>query len=959
MHRKSFRVCPAIGLSIALSLIAMERSAFATLLIVTNFADSGPGTLRERIASANPGDEIHFAGSGPILLNSPLVISNNLQITGPSGSAFRVSGNNTTRVFEINGGTAQIRSLTICDGLAAGATGPAGMNGENATGAGIRIQSEARADLTQCVLSNNLAVGGQGGPEGQFGEAGNGGNGFGGAIRNQGILNLYRCTLVANTALGGLGGVATTGTPGNGGQGWGGAIHSDGNYTIVRCTLLANNAVAGSGDAGPGTGSGGAIYNLGDLEMVSSTIVSNTASGSTFDFGGGMINNGTLKVGDCTIVGNQADFGGGVAGGDYANTIIAGNIAGSGPDVTGTIVSSDFNFVQNTNGMSFTGITTHNIYGQDPLLGPLKDNRALDFEFTPPTMAPLPGSPVLDKGRNYMSADQRLFPRPYDSSVPNALGSNGADIGAVEIRPSTMIVTHTSDSGPGSLRQAIDDNNGLGGGNLILFSSNVTGTITLSGAELTITAPTSIFGPGAKLLTVSGNNSTRVFSVLDGPSEIYGLTISDGLVIGSPGLQGQDGFDGRGAGIYNQAMLSVEECTIRSNRVVGGLGGEGHLGSVGKGGKGMGAAVYNANGALYIEFCVIEGNSSTGGQGGIAASGEAGSGGNALGGAISTGGGTFDMYYCSLMNNVAAGGQGGVGGTPGMGGQGYGAGLYTESPARVRNSTFGSGNAIGGTGLASGPGNGSGYGGGIYNLNDLALSLCTVASNSASGSSFDFGGGIYNVGTLGLTNVTIAGNQADFGGGLHGNATAANSIFAANMATSSDADVSGTINSFDYNLIQSFSGLNIIGATAHVIIGQDPMLGPLADNGGVGPTMALRFGSPAIDKGKIFNFIEDQRGAPRPFDFDSIPNAGGGDGSDIGAFELGMPLLSISRQTSNALLRWPAAYGDFILESTLELPGSSNWTTVTNTPVIGGSPQQYYVTVSSDTENRFFRLKSR
>ena len=39
--------------------------------------------------------------------------------------------------------------------------------------------------------------------------------------------------------------------------------------------------------------------------------------------------------------------------------------------------------------------------------------------------------------------------------------------------------------------------------------------------------------------------------------------------------------------------------------------------------------------------------------------------------------------------------------------------------------------------------------------------------------------------------------------------------------------------------------------------------------------------------------IFDQRGAPRPFDFASIPNAAGGDGSDIGAFELGIPTLGI------------------------------------------------------------------
>ena len=45
-------------------------------------------------------------------------------------------------------------------------------------------------------------------------------------------------------------------------------------------------------------------------------------------------------------------------------------------------------------------------------------------------------------------------------------------------------------------------------------------------------------------------------------------------------------------------------------------------------------------------------------------------------------------------------------------------------------------------------------------------------------------------------------------------------------------------------------------------------------------------GSPAIDQGKSFGRSADQRGRHRPHDFTSIPNAPGGNGSDIGAFEL-------------------------------------------------------------------------
>jgi hypothetical protein len=953
MKTKPIRISRNFCYFSLLGLTLASVPSFGASLLVTNFADSGTGTLRDRIATANPGDTIQIVVHSPIVLSSELVISKNLRIDDFAPPGFKISGNSQTRIFNVVGGSLELHDLTIADGRVAGTNGPAGANGETVYGGAILVANGANLSMDKCVLSNNVAQGGQGGLEGQFGSAGNGGNGFGGAIASFGTMNLVRSMIVANSALGGLGGVAPTGSPGTGGQGWGGAVYSGGVATLSQSTLYLNNAVAGSGGGGPGGASGGGIYNEATMTVSVSTIVSNTATGSTFDFGGGIAHNGSsMTVRDCTIVGNQADFGGGVTGGSFVNTIIAGNVAGTGPDGSGSIQSSGINLIQNTNGMTLSGFLVSSIFGQDPLLGPLQDNGSRDTEFTPPNMMPLPGSPVIDKGAPYYDFDQRLYHRPYDTYIANTAG--GGDIGAIEIQPTTLIVLNTNNSGAGSLRQAILDNNGLGGGNFIVFSNTVKGTITLSGSELVINAPVIIVGPGADVLAVCGNNSLRVFSVREGPSQINGLTICDGLDVGTAGQLGQNGFDGRGAGIYNQTTLSVGGCTIRSNRVFGGMGGALNQGVVGNGGRGLGAGVFNAGGNLVLGFCSLESNLAVGGQGGAAPSGEAGGGGNGVGGGLSTGGGTLQLGSCNFMNNVAMGGQGGSGATPGNGGQGYGGGIYTESPTTAIYSTIAGNSAFGGTGGAAG----SGYGGGIYNLNNLFLSLCTIASNTASGSSFDFGGGIYSDGTLGFTNVTIAGNQADYGGGLHGNADLAGSIIAANLATTLGSDVSGTINSFDYNLIQSFSGLNILGATAHVIIGQDPLLGPLTNNGGFGRTMALRAGSPAVDKGKNFTVASDQRGAPRPFDFDSIANASGGDGSDIGAFELGLPLLKISRDQANVVLRWPEPYGDFILESAPALAGANNWTPVTTTPVIGPA-EQFYVTNSLAMGNEFFRLKSR
>jgi hypothetical protein len=295
------------------------------------------------------------------------------------------------------------------------------------------------------------------------------------------------------------------------------------------------------------------------------------------------------------------------------------------------------------------------------------------------------------------------------------------------------------------------------------------------------------------------------------------------------------------------------------------------------------------------------------------------------------------------------------GGFAGSGGQAYGGGIYSSGPLTLVRCALAKNIASGGPG---GGGVGSGSGGGIYNDGDVTMLTCTIASNSASGSSFDFGGGIYQNGTtLTIRSSTIAGNQADYGGGLSVSAAAdcGDTILAYNVA-GTGPDCNGTINSSDYNLIQNTSGATITGTTTHNIAGQNPLLGALADNGGLSPTLAPLAGSPVLDKGKNLGSATDQRGAPRPFDFASIANAAGGDGSDIGAFELGSPILNIQKFTTNAVISWPFFYGDFTLQSVNNLTASNNWTTVPGAPVVVGS--QFNVTNSAAAGNKFYRLKN-
>src|SRR5260370_9696004 len=118
-----------------------------------------------------------------------------------------------------------------------------------------------------------------------------------------------------------------------------------------------------------------------------------------------------------------------------------------------------------------------------------------------------------------------------------------------------------------------------------------------------------------------------------------------------------------------------------------------------------------------------------------------------------------------------------------------------------------------------------------------------------------YGGGIYNLSSMSLTSSTVSDNHTGegmaggYGGGIGGSGSLRNSIIAGNTvaAFGSGSDLTGTFNSQDYNLIGS--GGTLAGTTTHNIMGQNPLLGSLANNGGPTHTMLPLPGSPAINKG--------------------------------------------------------------------------------------------------------------
>jgi hypothetical protein len=141
--------------------------------------------------------------------------------------------------------------------------------------------------------------------------------------------------------------------------------------------------------------------------------------------------NSTIYATHCTIAFNTNGFGFGpdegvLNGGIFyaQDSIFAGNGTN---DFSGVLTSEGYNLIQNMSGCTIVGDQTGNIYGVDPLLGPLAD-----YGGPTPTMPLLAGSPAIDAGpaTGCLPTDQRGRTRPYGPAC---------DIGAFESSPPYVI----------------------------------------------------------------------------------------------------------------------------------------------------------------------------------------------------------------------------------------------------------------------------------------------------------------------------------------------------------------------------------------------------------------------------------------------------------------------------------------------------------------------------------------
>ena len=410
--------------TLLISLLAIGPASAS--LVVSNLNDSGAGSLRQAIADALPNSAISFAPGlmGTIsLTNGELVLATNVTILGPGADVLALNGRTSNRVLRVEGGLVAISGLTIQNGRVTGESFDGGGGGGGGPGESVRgggILNAGTLALNSCILSNNAAIAGNGSP---------GGNGEGGGIASTGALSLTNCTIRNNQARGGNGSSSGSG----GGTGRGGGIYCEATLQVYGSTIASNTAVGGTrqGPGPDGQARGGGIRASGITELTLCTLSGNQATAPGSTRGGALENLAATTIRSCTIVSNSAQqFAGGILQSStltIQNSIVSLNTANSNPNVDGAVVSQGHNLVGTvlgSGGWTATGDQT----GIDPQLGALRNNGG-----PTPTHALLWFSPGMDQGNSAgLVTDQRGEPRYDDSTLANAPGGDGSDVGAYE-----------------------------------------------------------------------------------------------------------------------------------------------------------------------------------------------------------------------------------------------------------------------------------------------------------------------------------------------------------------------------------------------------------------------------------------------------------------------------------------------------------------------------------------------
>ncbi len=489
-------------------------------------------------------------------------------------------------------------------------------------------------------------------------------------------------------------------------------------------------------------------------------------------------------------------------------------------------------------------------------------------------------------------------------------------------------------------------------------------TLTLVAGNLNVTSPMTINGPTPRSadFTVSAASAFRVMQV----SDSY---VDNAIDVNLNGLALTGGFDA-GALVNFDENVQLSHCTLNGNTATNGSFG----GAITSGGQltitnctldnnsaavgGQGGAI-RSSGILTIRHSIISNNTASSG-GGVYGDGEefsanltnvilSNNSASRSGGAIrGRGSGTLTIATSQLLDNTAD----------------LGGGIFSQlSEASISNSTL-SGNFA------------FSYGGAIVhdNANAMQVSDSQISDNRA----FGLSGGIHAGGAVAVLRSTVSGNSAANAAAIfvfasyNARATIAESTVSNNVATSPDpgaaAIYAGGSTTLANNTlignaptaiartygIASWSMVNTVVAGSTVVdcidsgaplsenvnnlIGDgscaagavglltgDPMLGPLADNGGPTLIHAVLSGSPLIDSGDNSQCgTNDQTGMPRPID-------GNGDGAaecDIGSVEFVDIFPPIANLTSVPDITTPGASATLIEITYAELDSTVDFASI-------------------------------
>jgi CSLREA domain-containing protein len=385
-----------------------------------------------------------------------------------------------------------------------------------------------------------------------------------------------------------------------------------------------------------------------------------------------------------------------------------------------------------------------------------------------------------------------------------------------------------------SLREAVIAANGHAGADRIVLPKRKTYSLSIENSvppgedeaaegDLDVTDSVSIGHPGKGRAKVDANGIDRVFELFAPTTTVKKLGVVGGV--------GDVSSGGGGILMVSDSDLTLARSVVKNNTS-----------------EADGGGIDGNDGVIVIRRSKIVGNSAEFEAGGIHFFSEASE--------------PSRLVKSTIAGNSAEGQGGGV--------------LVSAQSVSIESSTI-SGNDVAG---ANGKGGGIGVDGPDGRL---LITNSTLTENGATGP----GGGLYfGVGDRVDANaVTVARNSAKFGGGLYNGSLQPfeieNSLIALNQASADGDDCTsdgaeGT--PFDFDSL----GHNLLGTDADCFgfdatgdfVNSNPKIGGLKNNGGPTQTIALKKGSPAINKAnKASAPKKDQRGVKR------------GKKPDIGAYE--------------------------------------------------------------------------